>query len=490
MEGEHAIGRTVISPSRDWGDCRGNIGAEGAVIVFSMLRSVRIGVATVKMSALFLACLLPGLFGLPCAAQSTSAPEDPVAILVKTALESNPGLKAQRLKVSAALEKPHEARALPDPAADVEFMMLPASHLNARDAVTKGVSVGITQALPYPGKRKLREDKARREAEAAEAYLHAMESDLAGEVKVAAYRYALYIRLLELNSRKAGSLRAAEQGAMGLYSSGGGTQADLLSAQTAITRNEKERLGLEQELDITAARLDDLLGGQAERALLDKVALAEVSWPPRLESLLAGSRKRAPRVIAAQAGEQVEEQQADIARSDFKPDFTVGGRYRHNDVTMGGGNYFTVMAGMTLPFFHRKDRYQPALEEALAKREGAKQETSNVINQVRYELTEAWQNASHDRAVFDLLQNGLLIQVKQAYESSLNSYSAGRTDFATLLKALADFYDYQGEALTAQADFLMARSRMEALLGLPSLELATDVGTASTDSSPDNQKEN
>ena len=427
---------------------------------------------------------------LACPAQTPEAARpDPIATLVKTALTHNPSLAAQRQKVAAALDRLPQAKALPDPTADAEFMMLSVNHFNLGDALSKSVSVGVTQELPFPGKRKLREEKARRQAVVAQADLRAMESDLRGEVKAAAYRYALNLRLLELNDQTTDALQAAAKGAMALYASGGGTQTDVLLAQTAVTRAHKERLDLVQEREIAAARLTDLLGGSLDRSLLQRVDIPEPGEEPSLDGLLSELDGGAPRIAAAQAREQVDERQVAIARRDFKPDFIVGGRYRHNDVTMGGGDYLTAMVGITLPFFHRKDRYRPALEEALAEQEGAKQETAGVMNQVRYDLTRAWQTASRDRAVFELLKSGLLIQARQAYESSLASYGVGKTDFTTLLNTLAAYYGDQRQTLMAQADFQIALARIQAILGAPSSQTASPEAAGRPAVTPQEKKE-
>ncbi|MGC8722871.1 MAG: TolC family protein [Acidobacteriota bacterium] len=425
-----------------------------------------------------------------CPAQTPEAPaQDPMAALVEMALTHNPAIAAQRQKVAAALDRLPQAKALPDPTADVELMMLSVNHFNAGDALSKGVSIGLTQELPYPGKRKLREEKARRQVAVAQADLRAMESELRGEVKAAAYGYALNLRLLELNDQTTDALKAAAKGAMALYASGGGTQTDVLLAQTAVTQAHKERLDLVEEREIAAARLTDLLGGSLDRSLLRRIDIPKPAEEPSLDGLLNELDAEAPRIAAARAREQVEERRVAIARQDFKPDFIVGGRYRHNDVTMGGGDYLTAMVGITLPFFHRKDRYLPALDEALADQEGAKQETAGVMNQVRYDLTQAWQTASRDRAVFELFQNGLLIQAKQAYESSLASYGVGKTDFTTLLNTLAGYYGDQRQTLMAQADFQVALARIEAILGAPSSRAAFREGAGRPTVTPQEKKE-
>ncbi|MEJ2368499.1 MAG: efflux RND transporter periplasmic adaptor subunit [Acidobacteriota bacterium] len=296
---------------------------------------------------------------------------DALQQLVETALKSNPGLKAQRTKVQAAEKRPSQARALPDPTASLEMMMISTDHFDASKALSNGISVGLSQRLPYPGKLKLREQKAQREVTVAQARLSAMESKITGEVKAASYQYALYQRLLSINQDTHDALSAAAQGAAGAYSAGTGTQVDVLLAQTALTKNRADRKDLEKQLRIVKSHLDDLLGGNAPVSLLKRVPLPEPSHILPLQDLLSSLPKTAPDVQIAKNLESVQETDVAIARKNFKPDFMVEGRYRHHDVSMGGGNYLTAMVGITLPFFHYKSRYRPALQQAELERQNA-----------------------------------------------------------------------------------------------------------------------
>jgi len=145
----------------------------------------------------------------------------------------------------------------------------------------------------------------------------------------------------------------------------------------------------------------------------------------------------------------------------------VGGRYRHNDVTMGGHDYFAAMVGITLPFFHHKKRYTPALQEANYMRESAREKAGSVLNEARFMLTDAYQTGSHDLDIYSLYKDGLLIQANKAFQSALTSYTVGESDFMTLLRALTNYYNYQSQALMSKVDYHVSVARMEAVLGRP-----------------------
>lgn len=418
------------------------------------------------LPSLLLATALAGL-GTASRAQAASPAPAPQTLqaFVDQVLQHNPALMAQRAQVQAAEQVPSQAAALPDPTADLEFMDLSLNRPSLSDALTKSVSVGVTQTLPYPGKRRLAKERAEKEAAVAAAKLRAMESDLRGRAVGAAYGLSLAQKLLDLNEQTQSALAAAAKSAQGVYASGRGTQADVLLAQTALTRALSDHEELARQKAVILEELRRLAGGPVDGEGLAALPLPEPASLPAFETLAASLPSSAPTVSTAQAQTEVAEAGVAVARRGFKPDFMVGGRYRRDDMSMGGGDYLTATFGVTLPFFHRKDRYEPALQEALDRREGARLGAQDALVESRYDLSEAYQEALRDLRVYRLDQGGLLLQARQAYESSLAGYSVGTVDFSTLLTALTNLYAYQGETLSAQANYQRALARMEAVLG-------------------------
>jgi outer membrane protein, heavy metal efflux system len=391
--------------------------------------------------------------------------------LVQSALQNNPGLNAERAKLQALRQVPSQARALPDPVADIEFMNLPVSHPSLKAPFESDVSIGLTQTLPFPGKRALAGKKAEDEAAAEEARLKTMESELRGQVIAAAYRYAMVRNLLAINDQTQEALKATAESAAAVYSSGEGSQSDILLAQTALTRTKAEREDLEKQQEITRARLSSLLAGPPPEGTLTDLELPEPGPISTLDDLLKVLPDSSPGVLAAKADATVTQAQVEIARRNFKPDFIVGGRYRWKDSTMGGGDYLTAMAGISLPFFHRKDRYKPALAEALFLKESAQYGVDDAVNSNRFALAEAYQTALRSKRVYGLYKEGLLIQARVAFQSALSAYSVGKVDFASVLIALTSLYSYEADAVMAQGDFQEALAKIESVIGHPLVPL-------------------
>lgn len=174
----------------------------------------------------------------------------------------------------------------------------------------------------------------------------------------------------------------------------------------------------------------------------------------------------------AQAEIEVAEARAEVAKKAFKPDFMVGGRYRYKDMTMGGQDYLTAMVGITLPFFHYKDRYRRGLDEALYRKQSAQDEARQARNTARYRLAEAYQSADRDAKVFALYDQGLLLQARQAYEATLSAYQTSRTDFSALLMSVTNLYMLEADAIMATAEYHQRVAEMEAVLGRPLSETA------------------
>lgn len=426
------------------------------------------------ISCLGLSVLLTGA-GLTTAAQVLEHQSSPVDSLVQRALSNNPGLKVQRAKIAAARQVPSQMKALPDPTADLEFMNIAVNGSSGSDALTKGVTLGVTQMLPYPGKRGLAAKTAEGETAVEEARLAVMERMVRSDVTAAAYRYATANALLQINSQTLEALQTTVESALARYSSGGGDQADVLLAQSAVTKTSTERRELEKQREVARARIESLLAARVDDEALARIELPQPAPLPGLEPLLAVVDAQAPEVAVAQAEVAVADTKSEAAKRNFKPDFMVGGRYRYKDMTMGGQDYLTAMVGMTLPFFHRKNRYQPALQEALDRKQGALEQVNETRNTARYRVAEAYQNADRDAKIASLYDQGLLLQARLAYEATLSAYKTGRSGFSELLMSLTSLYMYESDEVMARGEYPQMVAEMEAVLGRPLSEASATV---------------
>lgn len=403
---------------------------------------------------------LPWMAGLP-ADPGRAALED----LVRNAQDHHPGLSALRQEVLASEAAVGPAGALPDPTLDAELAMISARSPRLDDALARGSSVGFSQALPFPGKRRLRRDAAAAEAVSAALKFEAAKAWLRRDVTEAALRHALNRRLLDLNLDTRSALESAVQSATSLYAAGRTVQADVLLAQATLTESSRERLDLERRLAVSEARLADLSGGALDRDALARVDLPPPGPLPPLDECLSAALRRSPEIGLARSRLASRDLLVQVAESDFKPDFALSARYRFDDPAMGGGDFITLMAAVSLPLFHARDRYGPARAGALARREGERFQVIETENRIRFEVSEAWQTAKQEADVAVLVEGGLLLQARQAYEAGVAGYAAGRTDFTALLQSLRALFQNRALVWTARTEHHGAVARLAAQTG-------------------------
>lgn len=398
-----------------------------------------------------------------------SPPDTPEEALVATALEHNPGLRAQRQKIEAMTLVPVQARALPDPTAELELMNFEIPYFKPWDAFSSMINLNYSQSIPAAGKRRAAGEEARREVEMEESRLAVMESELRGQILAAVYRLATVERLLKIKDEIQQALEASAQTAAAAYSVGRGNQADVLLAQAEITRIPIERQDLFKQREVALAQLDSLLGETADRELLSRIQLPDPAPLPPLDGLMKNLEEKAPEIRMARTGEYVQEGRVEVAKKNFKPDWMLGAGVRIRDMSMGGGTFLTFRLGFSLPFMHHRDRYVPALEEALRMQDSTQSETRQTVVSSRYKLVAAYESAARSLRTYELYRDGLLLQSRLAYESTLAAYSAQKADFNALIQTLTGFYQNQSDQLLAQGDYQEARAMMEVILGQPVL---------------------
>ena len=180
--------------------------------------------------------------------------------LIAEALKNSPELRGAAKEAEAAGHRVRPAGALEDPMLETGLLNVPLQplRLNREDMTMK--MLGLSQKLPFPGKRALREQVASKEAETLGYGLRETTNRVARDVKQAYFDLALAeatVRLLHANRQTLEQfLRIAE----GRYALGQAAQADVLKAQTQLGRMTEELLRMERERPVIEAELARLLG--------------------------------------------------------------------------------------------------------------------------------------------------------------------------------------------------------------------------------------
>lgn len=393
-----------------------------------------------------------------------------VASLLDYAKRNNPEYAAMRLEAEAADERVYPAGALPDPVLRAELQNI--TNYNMETGNSSGVNllpsrVGSTkytfmQPLPFWGKRDLKRDAARAEADAAQGRAGASWAELAARIKTAFAQYFYVSHSERLMREVLGLVERLEKTAQVRYASGLTPQQDAIRAQVEQTRMRAELVALEAEKRQLQARLNGQLSRPASAPLAEPLALRSLPPPVRLDSAALAERLAAgnPQLVTEEARLRAAEKGRELTYRNRYPDFTLGVTPIQ---TRNSFNEWDLMLEFNLPLQQESRRSQEREAEAMLAAARARREAA--ANQALSELSEQLAGLEAARRTEMLLGANLLPQAELTFQSALAAYETGRVDFATLLDAQREISRARQERLKAQAEAQMRLAEIERLLG-------------------------
>jgi outer membrane protein TolC len=410
----------------------------------------------------FAAAALGLLLSLRAAAQ-----DDPeLAMLLKEAAERNPEAAAARQEAEALASRIEPAASLDDPMLEVGLLNVPAQSLNLQQEDMTMKMIGISQRLPYPGKRGLRREAAQKDADASASGAREVVNRVQRDVKAAYLDLWLAdesLRLTEIN------LRVLEQFlsiAESRYSVGQSTQADVFKAQTQLSRMQEERLKLGRDRLTLEAELNRAAGRGGAAAAVNPRAPQLREADLHLETLRATARAKRPQLLAQQRMVDRAATQLELARKDYYPDFDLRFSYGQRDNYQGvrREDLISFTVAMNLPVWGEKKR-GPRVAEAQSAfgQSGAMLQArlNEIDSMLRQQVAAAGQALRSVR----LYEGSLIPQARLTADASLSAYRVGRVDFFTLLDSRMTAFSAEISRAASVVAYNKALAEIEFLTG-------------------------
>ncbi|MDP2639418.1 MAG: TolC family protein [Betaproteobacteria bacterium] len=407
----------------------------------------------------------------PAFAQNAAAPAPAASaalgVLIAEALQNNPELRAAAKETEAAGERVRPAGALDDPMLEAGLLNVPIQpwRLNREDMTMK--MLGLSQKLPFPGKRALREQVAAKDAESARYGLRETSNRIVREVKLAYFDLALTeesVRLLKSNRQ---ILQQFLHIAESRYAVGQAAQAEVLKAQTQLGRMSEELLRMERERPVTEAELARLLGRRenASPIAVELPGLREAAL--NLETLQAAALRERPQLLGLQSVVERGTKALDLARKEAQPDFDLRFSYgqRERDLAiMPREDVVSFTVAMNLPLW-RRDKIEPRIAEARAMREQALEMLRAQQNEVLAKLRQQIAVIEQSRESVHLYDTAILPQARLAVEATLAAYQVSRVDLLMLLDSQMTLFNYEISRAKELVNFNKALAEIELLAG-------------------------
>ncbi len=416
-----------------------------------------------------LICLL--LSGTGMLSVTTLQAEDVLSLddAVSDALTGNPGLAAIEARALALAELPRQVGALPDPSLSLNVANLPLHSFSFTQEAMTQLQVGISQALPYPGKLALRSQAAVQEAAAARAEVEEKRQHLIRDVKTIWWNLFYLDRALEIIILNQALLQEVVSVAETRYQVGRGPQQDILLAQLELAKLRENAIRIKNVRENEESRLNVLIDHPPAGPIALPAAVDENLPAIQSTQLLQLHAETSRQVLTAQQGRMhAARSRVELAKKDYSPDFRIGAIYGlrsgNNPDGSSRADFASIMFSMNLPIYasSKQDR---AVDQRNAEWMQQKYKLDDQHNQVAAEVVQARTDYQRGGEQVRLFRQEILPQARQTVEAMLAGYQVGNIDFLSMIRSQTILFDHETQYWKALSTTNQALARLVAAVG-------------------------
>jgi outer membrane protein, heavy metal efflux system len=408
----------------------------------------------------FVAVLLL-LFAVPNLHAETTRPPESLSSLIAIATANNPELKAAASRWEGSMSRIRQAGSWDDPMLMLKIQNgLVTDPLNfTKDQMTQKV-IGVSQQIPYFGKRALRQEIAEREAESLHYNHQERRLELIRMVKEAYYQIYFTDRALAILDKNIGIIDTFVTLAETKYAVGQGAQQDIFKGQLDRSKMLDMKITLEQQRKSLVVALNALLYRPATTPVGAIPEFALGANPPDADRLLQIAEENRPALKGLNAQIRKAEGSYALAKKEYFPDFNVSFEYMQRDQV---DDMYSLGVTFNLPV--RREKRAAMVAEATSETRMAQEELNATRNTIASGIADLLAQMERRKRLVDLYRNGIIPQAQQSLESSTIGYRVNKVDFLTLLDSRITLFNYEKEYFDSMADYQMKKAQLEALIG-------------------------
>ncbi|HVH86041.1 MAG TPA: TolC family protein, partial [Terriglobales bacterium] len=383
--------------------------------------------------------------------------------LIKEADQKNPEIATAQSGYEAATHVARQVSALPETQLTVQQFAVgsPRPFAGYTNSDFAYIGFGVSQEIPFPGKRGLRGEVANSDADARQIQIESVRRTIVAKLKATYFRLAYLQQTLAVLEKDDQLLKDVEQIVESRYRVGQGNQQEVLKAQLQHTKILQEITMHHREVGQLEALLKQLLNRPQDSPDIQTqpLGLREIRYSA--SELLNLVKQQNPDIQAQQQMVRKAESQVALANKDFRPDFNVQYMYENTDRKFR--DYYVATFGITLP---NRGRRKAELAEAEASRQQAIRQLEAESQKRLAEVQDQYVFAQTSAEQLKIYKEGLIPQSEATFRSALAAYQANRQDFQTLLSSFLDVLNLETEYQRELADHESSLAQLEALTGV------------------------
>ncbi len=410
------------------------------------------------------------------APQSKPSPETPIreqadvlppslARYVAMAQKKSPELKASFERWHGSISRISRARRLPEPKLSFGYFIRP---VETRVGPQRA-RVGVSQTFPWPTQLTAGADAASERARAQQNQFEALALEIRRRVVVAYYQLWLIREARKIHAEHLDVLHSLSSNVLARLEVGAATLADQQQVDLSAARLEDRLAGMDEDETVAEARLRAAIGNREIGTFFTSQGPPEAQLPGEDEKALSSAVLAHPKLSAFEHLAASHEESARAEEAAGLPSFSVGadwiitGEARVANVPDSGNDAVIVGGGISIPLW--RGSYSDAADAARADASAARADRRAAEDLALEELSIAYAQVRDAVRRVQLHRSTLVPQADSAYESVLGAYVTGRGTVAQTLLAQKDLLELRGDLEKARAEYAIAWARLERVAG-------------------------
>jgi outer membrane protein, heavy metal efflux system len=385
---------------------------------------------------------------------------------IAEALQANPEIKRLAALKKASQEAIRPAGALDDPMLTFGFFNLPTNNFSFNQQDMTQTGVGISQKIPFPGKRRLRSEVAEEQAKADDFALLDKLNETRAKVIQAYWGLSLASSSHEITEKNKNLWEQVVKVSETRYATGQGMQADVLQAQVELGNYLDRLLQWRQQQESLKAELNALRDRPPTTTINRPAAMRPRQFALKLDEVM-GMLESRPQVKALKVQIDKQQKAVALARKDYYPDFNVGVDYGFRQNAPGGQyrpDFFTSFISINIPLWY-KSKQAPRVREEQAREAAAQNAFQAAFNELTAAIKDRVNKLERLNQQIKLYATAITPQAEQAAAASLTSYQVGNLEFARLVQNQIVVYQTELKLQEYFKDFEQNWADLEILVG-------------------------
>lgn len=380
--------------------------------------------------------------------------------LIDEALKNNPEILAFGSRIEGARQKIPQAMSLPDPMLMFGYQNEGFERYTLGEEQGSQWMFGASQQFLFPGKRALKGEMAKLDADSQEAMLELLKLKTISRIKELYLELFLAHKNIDLLRERQILFARVEDLALARYGAGKGMQQEVLMAQTEKYMLLEKEAMLKQKIESLEAMLKATIGREGGISLGRPVDPSYQPFIYKTEEAVQMAIRHSPEIKSRSKMIEAAEAKVSMAKKEFFPDFSINAGYYKRKGDFMDMWSLTSTINIPLYFFTKQ---APALSEAKAGHVQVKQELEGAKLMITAAIRDNISMIRSADTLMDLYKNGLIPKNTQDVDLALSGYATGRTEAIVVLSRLKALLEYETQYWTQFTEREKAVARLHAI---------------------------